>query len=153
MISDMILKPGIRPGICCDHAGYELKNLIIGYLESQGISVDNFGTDSTDSCDYPDFAHPLAVAVEEGRNYPGIAICGSGNGISLNKHQGIRAALCWNVELARLAREHNDANVLSLPARFIEPEEALRIVDAFLNTGFEGGRHQRRIDKIPVGCC
>ncbi|MFG6387906.1 MAG: RpiB/LacA/LacB family sugar-phosphate isomerase, partial [Muribaculaceae bacterium] len=86
---------------------------------------------------------------------PGIAICGSGNGISitLNKHQGIRAALCWNVELARLAREHNDANVLSLPARFIEPEEALRIVDAFLNTGFEGGRHQRRIDKIPVGCC
>ena len=141
--------------IACDHGAFDLKERLKAHLLEQGHQVTDCGTNSTDSCDYPDFAHPLAVAVEEGRNYPGIAICGSGNGISitLNKHQGIRAALCWNVELARLAREHNDANVLSLPARFIEPEEALRIVDAFLNTGFEGGRHQRRIDKIPVGCC
>ncbi len=139
--------------ICSDHVGYELKSIIEGYLEANNREFEDFGTSSADSCDYPDFAHPCAVAVESGRCYPGIAMCGSGNGIAmtLNKHQGIRAALCWNTELAELARKHNDANVLVLPARFIAPEVALAIVDAFLNTPFEGGRHQRRIDKIPVG--
>ena len=139
--------------ICSDHACYELKSIIEGYLEANNKEFEDFGTSSADSCDYPDFAHPCAVAVESGRCYPGIAMCGSGNGIAmtLNKHQGIRAALCWNTELAELARKHNDANVLVLPARFIAPEVALAIVDAFLDTPFEGGRHQRRIDKIPVG--
>ena len=139
--------------ICSDHAGYELKSIIEGYLEANNKEFEDFGTSSADSCDYPDFAHPCAVAVESGRCYPGIAMCGSGNGIAmtLNKHQAIRAALCWNTELAELARKHNDANVLVLPARFIAPEVALAIVDAFLDTPFEGGRHQRRIDKIPVG--
>lgn len=139
--------------ICSDHAGYELKSIIEGYLEANNREFEDFGTSSADSCDYPDFAHPCAVAVESGRCYPGIAMCGSGNGIAmtLNKHQGIRAALCWNTELAELARKHNDANVLVLPARFIAPEVALAIVEAFLDTPFEGGRHQRRIDKIPVG--
>lgn len=119
---------------------------------SQGVEYEDFGTDSAASCDYPDYAHPCAAAIEAGRCYPGIAMCGSGNGISmtLNKHQGIRAALCWTVELAVLARQHNDANVLVLPARFIEPSTALAIVDAFLNTAFEGGRHEARVAKIPV---
>lgn len=139
-------------GICSDHAGYELKSIIEGYLESKGLKYKDFGTNSEASCDYPDFAHPCALAVENGECYPGIAMCGSGNGIAmtLNKHQGIRAALCWNTELASLARRHNDANVLVLPARFIAPEVALAIVDTFLTTDFEGGRHQRRIDKIAV---
>lgn len=129
-----------------------MKAMIEGYLESQGKEFEDFGTFSSDSCDYPDFAHPAAQAIEEGKCYPGIALCGTGNGIgmTLNKHQGIRAALCWNVEIAKLAREHNDANVLVLPARFIDPVTALAIVDAFLSTPFEGGRHQRRIDKIPL---
>lgn len=129
-----------------------MKAMIEGYLESQGKEFDDFGTYSAESCDYPDFAHPAATAVEEGQCYPGIALCGTGNGIgmTLNKHQGIRAALCWDVEIAKLARQHNDANVLVLPARFIDPVVALAIVDAFLNTPFEGGRHQRRIDKIPA---
>lgn len=119
---------------------------------SQDIEYEDFGTDSTQSCDYPDYAHPCAAAIEAWRCYPGIAMCGSGNGIAmtLNKHQGIRAALCWTVELASLARQHNDANVLVLPARFIEPATALAIVDAFLNTPFEGGRHEARVAKIPV---
>lgn len=138
--------------ICSDHAGYELKSIIEGYLEANNKEYEDFGTFSAESCDYPDFAHPCALAVESGKCYPGIAMCGSGNGIAmtLNKHQGIRAALCWTPELTSLARRHNDANVLVLPARFIAPEVALAIVDTFLNTGFEGGRHQRRIDKIPV---
>ncbi|MCF0218412.1 MAG: ribose 5-phosphate isomerase B [Muribaculaceae bacterium] len=138
--------------ICSDHAGYELKSVIEGYLEAQEIPYKDFGTYSEDSCDYPDFAHPCAEAVEKGDCYPGIAMCGSGNGISmtLNKHQGIRAALCWTPELARLARQHNNANVLVLPARFIDSVTALEIIDVFLSTDFEGGRHQRRIDKIPV---
>lgn len=152
---DTILKPGVKPAFCSDHAGYELKCILEGYLESQGIAFDDFGTSSEDSCDYPDFAHPCALAVEEGRNYPGIAMCGSGNGIgmTLNKHQGIRAALCWTPELARLARAHNDANVLVLPARFIPAETAIEILDTFLHTPFEGGRHERRIEKIPVKGC
>lgn len=145
-----ILKEGKKVAMCSDHAGYELKSIIEGYLESQNVEFEDFGTNSADSCDYPDFAHPCADAVESGVCYPGIAMCGSGNGISmtLNKHQGVRAALCWTVELAKLARQHNDANVLVLPARFIEPVLALDIVDAFLNTEFEGGRHVRRVEKI-----
>ncbi len=138
--------------ICSDHAGFQLKSIIESYLESKGLQYKDFGTYSEDSCDYPDFAHPCALAVESGECYPGIAMCGSGNGIAitLNKHQGIRAALCWTPELAALARQHNDANVLVLPARFIAAEVALEIVNTFLSTEFEGGRHQRRIDKIPV---
>lgn len=141
--------------ICSDHAGYELKSIIEGYLEANNLEFEDFGTFSEESCDYPDFAHPAAKAVEEGKCYPGIAMCGSGNGIAmtLNKHQGIRAALCWTTELASLARKHNDANVLVLPARFIDPVVALQIVDTFLHTDFEGGRHQRRIDKILVKEC
>lgn len=137
-------------GIASDHAGFELKAIIKAHLEKEGYSVKDFGTYSTDSMDYPDVAHPLANAIESGEIYPGIAICGSGNGISMtmNKHLGIRAALCWSVELSKLARLHNDANVLSLPARFISAVDALDIVNTFLNTGFEGGRHQNRINKI-----
>lgn len=142
-------------GLCSDHAGFELKNIIIGYLESQGIAYKDFGTFTAESCDYPDFAHPCALAVERGEVYPAVAVCGSGNGIgmTLNKHQGIRAALCWLPELARLARAHNNANILVLPGRFIEPEVALQCVDVFFSTDFEGGRHQRRIDKMPVEGC
>ncbi len=146
----MILKEGKNVAMCSDHAGYELKSILQGYLESQNIQYVDFGTNSPDSCDYPDFAHPCASAVESGECYPGIAMCGSGNGISmtLNKHQGIRAALCWTPELARLARQHNDANVLVLPARFIEPVVAIEIMEAFLTTEFEGGRHINRVNKI-----
>lgn len=145
-----ILHKDTTVGLCSDHAGYELKSIIEGYLASRDIATRDFGTDSAESCDYPDYAHPCAAAVEAGQVYPAIAICGTGNGIgmTLNKHRGIRAALCWDVELARLARAHNDANVLVLPARFIAPEKALAVVDAFLATDFEGGRHQRRLDKM-----
>lgn len=147
-----ILKPNIPVALCSDHAGFEMKQAVADYLKQQGIAYKDFGTYSTDSCDYPDFAHPCAEAVESGECYPGIAICGSGEGISmtLNKHQGIRAALCWLPEIAALSRQHNDANVLSMPGRFITAEQALEIVKTFLSTSFEGGRHQRRIDKIPV---
>lgn len=150
----MIIKENKKVALCSDHAGYELKSILEGYLESADIAYTDFGTNSADSCDYPDFAHPCAEAVESGTCYPGIAMCGSGNGIAmtLNKHQGIRAAICWTPELARLARQHNDANVLVLPARFISPVEAIEIMEAFLNTEFEGGRHIRRVEKIPVKC-
>ncbi|CCX43092.1 sugar-phosphate isomerase RpiB/LacA/LacB family [Prevotella sp. CAG:1031] len=139
--------------LASDHAGFELKAIVEGYLEARGVAYKDFGTDSAESCDYPDFAHPAALAVESGECSMGIAMCGTGNGIAmtLNKHQGIRAALCWNKEIAALARQHNDANVLVMPARFIDAVTALAIVDTFLDTSFEGGRHQRRIDKIPVG--
>lgn len=139
--------------LASDHAGFELKAIVEGYLEARGVAYKDFGTDSAESCDYPDFAHPAALAVENGECSMGIAMCGTGNGIAmtLNKHQGIRAALCWNKEIATLARQHNDANVLVMPARFIDAVTALAIVDTFLDTPFEGGRHQRRIDKIPVG--
>lgn len=139
--------------LASDHAGFELKAIVEGYLEARGVAYKDFGTDSAESCDYPDFAHPAALAVESGECSMGIAMCGTGNGIAmtLNKHQGIRAALCWNKEIAALARQHNDANVLVMPARFIDALTALAIVDTFLDTSFEGGRHQRRIDKIPVG--
>lgn len=139
--------------LASDHAGFELKAIVEGYLEARGVAYKDFGTDSAESCDYPDFAHPAALAVESGDCSMGIAMCGTGNGIAMtfNKHQGIRAALCWNKEIAALARQHNDANVLVMPARFIDAVTALAIVDTFLDTPFEGGRHQRRIDKIPVG--
>lgn len=135
-----------------DHAGFQLKRIIEKYVVSLGYEVKDFGTFSEESCDYADFAHPAAEAVEK-REYPfGIAMCGSGNGIqmTLNKHQGIRAALCWSPEIAALAKQHNNANFLVLPARFITEEEAKKIVDAYLGARFEGGRHQKRIDKIPV---
>lgn len=139
-------------GICADHAGFELKEFVRGWLQAKGWEYKDFGTYSEASCDYADFAHPLALAVEAGECTPGIAICGSGNGINmtLNKHQGIRAALCWTAELAHLARLHNDANVLVMPGRFISTAEAEMILTEFFETTFEGGRHQARIDKIPV---
>jgi ribose 5-phosphate isomerase B len=139
-------------GICSDHAGYELKEFVKDWLGAKGVSYKDFGTHSAKSCDYADFAHPLAEAVEAGKCSWGIAVCGSGNGINmtLNKHQGIRAALCWTEEVARLARQHNDANVLVMPARFIGTGEAGKVMSVFFSTGFEGGRHQQRIDKIPV---
>ena len=139
-------------GLACDHAGYEMKEFVKSMLVSRGYECIDFGTNSTESVDYPDFAHPLALAVERGECYPGIAICGSGNGINmtLNKHQGIRSALCWTDELASLARAHNDANVMVMPGRFIPMEMAEKIVDAFLATPFEGGRHNRRVEKIAV---
>lgn len=140
----------MKIAIGADHAGYELKDKVKGLLKSKGVSVEDFGTNSGDSVDYPDFAHPVANKVEHKDADLGIVICGSGNGINItvNKHQGIRSALCWNKELASLARQHNDANILALPARFISEETALEIVEAFLEASFEGGRHQRRVDKI-----
>ena len=139
-------------GICADHAGYPLKQYVVQWLEEQGWEYKDFGTYSPESCDYPDVAHPLAEAVESGECYPGIAICGSGNGISmtLNKHQGIRAALCWNPDIAELGRQHNDANVLVMPGRFVTNHVAASILKKFFTTPFEGGRHQRRVEKIPV---
>jgi ribose 5-phosphate isomerase B len=138
--------------LASDHAGYERKQIVIKYLTDQGIEVKDFGAYSSESSDYPDWAHPMALAVENGTFPMGISLCGSGNGINItaNKHQAIRSALCWNPEIAVLARQHNDANVLALPARFITDDEAIAIVDAFLNAEFEGGRHQIRIEKIPV---
>ena len=133
-----------------DHAGFELKESVKKNLESQGYTLTDFGTDSLESSDYPDFAHPVANAVEEGKSNLGILICGSANGVAMtaNKHEGIRAAICWNEELASLARQHNNANVLCLPARFIDRSLAEKIVDRFLSSSFEGGRHERRVNKI-----
>ena len=141
----------LRIGLCSDHAGYEMKQVILEHLKAKNpAELKDFGCYSPESCDYPDYAHPMATAIEKGEFDYGISICGTGNGISmvLNKHQGIRAALCWNEEIAIPARRHNNANVISLPARFITEEQALAMIDAFFTTGFEGGRHQRRIDKI-----
>ncbi len=138
--------------IAADHAGYELKKVLINYLQGKGIKVKDFGTFSPDKSDYPDFAHPLAISVENKEFSYGITVCGSGNGMNMavNKHNGIRSALCWNEEIARLARYHNDANICALPARFISKDLAIKIVDIFLSTDFEGGRHKRRIEKIPI---
>ncbi|WP_339725286.1 ribose 5-phosphate isomerase B [Maribacter stanieri] len=135
-----------------DHAGTEYKLAIIGLLKSKQVEVINYGTDGTNSVDYPDFAHPVALDVESGSADFGILICGSGNGacMTANKQQNVRAALCWTKEITKLAREHNDANVLSLPARYIALSQALEMVSTFLNTSFEGGRHERRIEKIPL---
>ncbi|QAR29863.1 ribose 5-phosphate isomerase B [Ornithobacterium rhinotracheale] len=143
----------MKIAIGSDHAGYDLKEKIKQYLAEKKIEIQDFGAFSTDSVDYPDFAHPTANAVENHQADLGILLCGSGNGIAMtaNKHQGIRAAISWNPELAELARQHNDANILVLPARFISEELGLEIVDAFLNASFEGGRHQRRVEKIACG--
>ena len=140
----------MKIAIGADHAGFELKEKIKHLLTSKDIEVEDFGAHSTDSVDYPDYAHPTANAVENKDADLGILLCGSGNGIAMtaNKHQNIRAAICWTTELAELARQHNDANILVLPARFISEELGLKIVEAYLNTDFEGGRHQRRVDKI-----
>ena len=133
-----------------DHAGYEYKAKLIQKLESLGYEVKDFGPFSTDSVDYPDFVHPLSSAIEQGEFELGIVICGSGNGVAItaNKHQGVRAALCWNEDLAALARQHNDANVIALPARFISYELAEKLAEIFLSTPFEGGRHANRVNKI-----
>lgn len=133
-----------------DHAGPDYKKAIVQYLESKGIEVINHGTDSTDSVDYPDFVHPVANDVENNTVDFGIIICGSGNGVAMtaNKHQKVRAALCWTKEISALARQHNDANIISIPARFTSIQQAVDMVDTFLNTKFEGGRHQARVDKI-----
>ncbi|MFA5325487.1 MAG: ribose 5-phosphate isomerase B [Bacteroidales bacterium] len=137
-------------GMASDHAGYELKEALKPLVSKLGYQIKDFGTNSNESMDYPDTAHPLGYAIENEEVNFGIAICGSGNGISmtLNKHQGVRAALCWTPELANLARQHNNANVLSLPARFIPQSMAEEIVKAFFTASFEGGRHQRRVEKI-----
>lgn len=136
--------------IGADHAGFEYKELIANFLKEKGIAYKDFGTYSSESTDYPNFAHPVASAVEDGEASFGILVCGSGNGVAItaNKHQGIRAALCWQEELAKLAREHNNANVICIPQRFVPQELALKMAETFMNTAFEGGRHQRRVDKI-----
>ncbi|GGW43705.1 ribose 5-phosphate isomerase B [Arenibacter certesii] len=135
-----------------DHAGTEYKFAIVELLKSMDLEVVNYGTDSSESVDYADYIHPVASDVENGNANLGIIICGSGNGASMtaNKHQKIRAALCWNTEIVKLAKEHNNANILSLPARFISLPQALDMVKTFLNTPFEGGRHEKRIEKIPT---
>lgn len=139
-------------GLASDHAGFRLKEFVKTYLNSKGIKWKDYGTHSEESCDYPDYAHALAAGIEKDEVQRGIAICGSGEGISmtLNKHQQIRAALVWIPEIAHLARQHNDANVLCMPGRFINEKQATEIMNEFLNTAFEGGRHKRRIEKIPV---
>lgn len=141
----------LRIAMAADHAGFEMKEKVKAYLAEKEYEVIDFGTNSEQSCDYADFAHPAALAVESGKCDIGIGVCGSGNGmqITLNKHQGIRAALCWLPELGALAKQHNNANFLVLPGRFISDEEAYKITDAYLNAEFQGGRHQRRINKIP----
>ena len=139
--------------LASDHAGFPLKQQVQLFLEDNGATVKDFGCYNTESCDYPDFAHPLAEAVEKGEFEYGVIICSTGNGIAMtaNKHQGVRAALCWENKLAELARAHNNANVLGLPANFITVPQALDIVATFFQTDFEGGRHERRVNKIP--CC
>lgn len=138
--------------LASDHAGYNLKQTIIAYLRKQEAVINDFGCFSTESCDYPDYAHPLAESVENGESDFGITLCSTGNGICMtaNKHQGIRAALCWDIPIARLARQHNNANVLGLPANFINEDLAIEMVEVFFTTDFDGGRHERRIGKMCV---
>ena len=142
----------MKVGLASDHAGFPLKQFVKKILEATGIEIIDYGCFSDASCDYPDYAHALAKGIENEECRVGIGICGSGEGISmaLNKHAGIRAALCWIPEIAELARKHNDANVLVMPGRFISEETAREIVDKFFNTEFEGGRHIRRVNKIPI---
>ncbi len=139
-------------GLASDHAAFPLKQFVKQYLEEKGIAYKDYGTYTEASCNYADFGHALAEGIEKGEVYPGIAMCGSGEGISmtLNKHQSIRAGLCWIPEIAHLIRQHNDANVLVMPGRFIDNDMARKIMDEYLNTEFEGGRHQARIDAIPL---
>lgn len=142
----------LKIALASDHAGYDKKQVVIEHLNKLGIEIKDFGAYSDESSDYADWAHPMANAVESGEFPIGISLCGSGNGINItvNKHQGVRSALCWNPEIAALAKQHNDANILALPARYVSDSEAIEIVDAYLNAEFEGGRHQRRIEKIPL---
>jgi len=144
----------MKIAIGCDHAGFELKEKLKGYIQSKGWEVLDFGTHSAERADYPDFAHQVAVAVENKQVNYGLLMCGSGNGINMaaNKHKGIRSALCWMAEIAELARLHNDANILTLPARYIKEDEAKKCIDVFYNTSFEGGRHTDRVNKISQGC-
>lgn len=137
-----------------DHAGFDYKEDLISFLEAKGIPFRDFGTHSKDSVDYPDFAHPVADAVEKGETAFGILICGSANGVAItaNKHKGIRAAICWGEELTKLAREHNDANIICIPARFVREGDAEKMLELFMTTEFEGGRHQNRVLKIAAGC-
>ena len=139
--------------IGCDHAGFPYKKSIIQLLKRRGVAVSDYGTDSPDSVDYPDFVHPAANDVETGKADLGIILCGSGNGVAMtaNKHQKVRAALCWKVELAALARQHNNANMLAIPVRFVSKRMALAMVKSFLDNEFEGGRHERRVGKIACG--
>ena len=141
-----------KVGVASDHAGYPLKQYVMQYLEEKGYPVEDFGTNSDISVDYPDYANALAKGIESGEIYPGIAICGSGEGmtITLNKHQAVRAGLCWNKDVAELIRQHNDANCIVLPGRFIDNKTCGKILDAFFKATFEGARHQRRVEKIPV---
>lgn len=138
--------------IAADHAGFEYKEALKLHLSAQGHNLSDFGTNSLESCDYPDFVHPLAQAVESRKCIFGVLVCGSGNGVCMtaNKHAGIRAAMAWENDLAALSRQHNDANVICIPARFISLDKARELVDIFISTEFEGGRHQRRVDKIPT---
>lgn len=144
------MKPTIP--IACDHAGYDTKVELIKYLREKGYEVIDFGTNSSESADYPEFGHKLGESIETGKYEKGISICGSGNGINMvtNKHKGVRAAICWNNEISELARRHNDANVCSIPARYVSVDEAIEITDVFLKTGFDGGRHERRRNKIDI---
>ncbi len=137
-------------GVACDHAGFPLKQFVLQYLEEKGLEYKDYGTYSDRSCDYPDFAHPLAEDIEAGVVRCGIAICGSGEGMvmTLNKHHGVRAGLVWNVEVAHLIRQHNDANCIVLPGRFVTNREAAAMLDEYFKTSFEAGRHQLRVDKI-----
>lgn len=139
-------------GIACDHAGFALKKFVIEYLEAHGYQYKDYGTYSDMSCDYPDFGHALAEGITSGEVYPGIGICGSGEGISitLNKHAGVRAGLAWCPEIGQLIRQHNNANVLVLPGRFVDNKTAAKIMDNFFTTSFEGGRHERRVKKIDL---
>ena len=141
----------MKIALASDHAGFQMKQEVIKYLQEEGHTIKDFGAFSSDSSDYPDYAHPLASAVESEEFEMGISMCGSGNGINItaNKHQGIRSALCWTEEIAELARLHNNANICALPARFVDKDKALSIIKKFLSTKFEGGRHVRRIGKIP----
>lgn len=143
---------GHKIGLASDHAGFELKSFVREYLDEKGYAYEDFGCFDEQSCDYPDYAHKLGEAIDSGRVDLGVAVCGSGEGISmtLNKHSGVRAALVWMPEIARMTRLHNDANVLVMPGRYIDKEEARGIMDAFFSTGFEGGRHLRRVEKIPL---
>ena len=139
--------------IGCDHAGFEYKEDIISFLEGKGLEYEDFGTFSVDSVDYPDFAHPVAKSVEHHKNAFGILLCGSANGVAItaNKHQHIRAAVCWGEELAELARKHNDANIICIPSRFVREGDVEKMVDIFMHTEFEGGRHMKRVEKIACG--
>jgi|SRR5690554_4148122 len=141
----------MKIAIGSDHAGYVYKEKLVKYLTDKSFEVQDFGTFSTDSVDFPDFAHPTAEAVEMGKAEFGILLCGSGQGVNItaNKHQGVRSALCWNTDIARLSRQHNNANIIALPARFVSYEYAVEMINVFLETKFEGGRHENRVGKIP----